>query len=801
MISRHGVATDPDKTAKVATWPVPTNKKETQQFLGFASYYRRFIKDFAKIAHPLHRLTEKTAFFVWTLECQGAFDELHERLCSAPVLAYPDFSKPFILDTDASNTGIGGVLSQVDDEGRERVIAYASRSLTKPECQYCVTRRELLAVVSFAQQFRPYLLCRRFTLRTDHGSLTWLRNFKEPEGQLARWLERLQELDFEVVHRKGTAHTNADSLSRLPCQQCGRSNHDGPVTTEVAALALQLPPSQAGDTLRHAQLADSTLAPILQGKESGTKPDFGSFTSSSKSVRRLLQIWEQLVVHQGVLCRQLKPTGGSPVTLQTVIPEALQEEVIKDLHEGAVGGHLGIGKTLGRLKERFYWPGHHDHVRDWCRKCAVCAQRKSPTTSLRATLQPIITSYPLQLVATDILCPLPESPSGNSYIIVVADYFTRYTEAYPIPNQEATTVARKLVDEFSLPEQLHSDQGRNFESAIISEVCKLLGVQKSRTTPYHPQSDGLVERFNRTLLNMLATAVYDRPFEWEQHLPRLCHAYNTSVHPTTGSSPFYLMFGRQARMPVDVMLGTATQTSCSIPQYVANLRNSLETAYEYVRSQMGHKQEQQRDRYNAKAHGKAFETGDQVWVHTPAVPRGRSKKLHRPWTGPFRVLEKLSKSVYRLQHVRTPRKRVTVHFNRLKPCHPDTRPPEPRTPSEQHPRVPPTSVPGAATGMGLELLDDDPMLVLPPPFRRPLTPPPQPVQLSGGESSASTPATPGATTASSPPVMTPRSASASPSPLPQLTSPSPLPAPTEQTRRYPQRDRAPPNRLCATYKL
>ena len=167
VISRDGVATDPDKTAKVATWPAPTTKKETQQFLGFAGYYRRFLRDFAQIARPLYRLTEETASFVWTPECQDAFDKLRERLCSATLLAYPDFQKPFILDTDASNTGIGGVLSQLDDEGREQVIGYASRLLTKPECQYCITRRELLAVVTFIQHYRPYLVCRRFTLRTD----------------------------------------------------------------------------------------------------------------------------------------------------------------------------------------------------------------------------------------------------------------------------------------------------------------------------------------------------------------------------------------------------------------------------------------------------------------------------------------------------------------------------------------------------------------------------------------------------------------------------------------------------------
>ena len=244
---------------------------------------------------------------------------------------------------------------------------------------------------------------------------------------------------------------------------------------------------------------------------------------------------------------------------------------------------MGADKTLGRLRERFYWPGHYTDVRDWCHNCSACASRKTPAPKARAPLQSIVTSRPLELVATDILGPLPESPAGNSYILVVADYFTRYTEAYPLPNQEATTVARQLVDEFFLrfapPERLHSDQGRNFESAVIVEACKLLGIDKSRTTPYHPQSDGLVERFNRTLLNMLSTAVNDQPFQWEQNLRRLCFAYNTSVHPTTGFTPFSLMFGRQARMPLDIVLGAAPSPSATTaPEYVADLQSSLTTA-------------------------------------------------------------------------------------------------------------------------------------------------------------------------------------------------------------------------------
>ena len=176
IVSRDGIATDPEKTNKVECWPTPTSKKQVQQFLGLVSYYRRFIRGFATIAKPLHRLTEKTATFKWTTQCQEAFDYLKHCLVSAPILAFPNYSKPFVLDTDASDVGIGAVLSQVDDDGRERVIAYASRTLSKPERRYCVTRKELQSVVTFIRHFRPFLLGQKFTLRTDHGSLTWLSN-------------------------------------------------------------------------------------------------------------------------------------------------------------------------------------------------------------------------------------------------------------------------------------------------------------------------------------------------------------------------------------------------------------------------------------------------------------------------------------------------------------------------------------------------------------------------------------------------------------------------------------------------
>ena len=213
MISSEGVSTDPEKMRVVEEWPTPQCTKDVRSFIGLASYY--------SIAQLLHRLMEKNRVFQWTEDCEAAFQTLKKLLTRAPILAYPKEEEEFILDTDASSTGIETVLSPKHD-GVEKVIAYASRTMSKPERNYCVTRRELLAVVTFIKHFRHYLYGRHFTIRTDHGALRWLLKSRNPEGQIARWMEVLSAYDFTIQQQAGRIHQNADALSRMPCKQCGR---------------------------------------------------------------------------------------------------------------------------------------------------------------------------------------------------------------------------------------------------------------------------------------------------------------------------------------------------------------------------------------------------------------------------------------------------------------------------------------------------------------------------------------------------------------------------------------------------
>ena len=310
-------------------------------------------------------------------------------------------------------------------------------------------------------------------------------------------------------------------------------------------------------------MQDNTIGPVLRAKEQQNRPGSDIISACCTQTRKLFQLWDQLQVSKGILFRIFhSPDDSTANTSQLVVPTSLHSEVLEHIHAGSGGGHLGQTKTVQKLKSRFYWPGHYNDVMRWCSTCASCITRKSPTPKPKAPLHSISVRSPMQLVAVDLLGPFPQSPAGNSYILVTADYFTKWSEAYPLPNMEAVTVAAALTNEmffrFSPPEALHSDQGHQFDGHLIKEICRILQIRKSRTTLYHPQCDGLVEQFNRTLFSMLATSAKDNPLNWEQYIRPVCFAYNTSIHTSTGFTPFYLMYGREACLPVDLEFGVTS---------------------------------------------------------------------------------------------------------------------------------------------------------------------------------------------------------------------------------------------------
>jgi hypothetical protein len=727
VISEKGVSCDPKKISAVIDWPQPENKTQIKSFLGLVNYYRPYIPDCAEICQPLTELTKKKVRFRWNDECEKAFNLLKSKLTESPVLAYPSRDGIFILETDASAFGIAAILSQIQDK-REVVIAYASKALSASQQNYCTTMRELLAVVTFVRHFRHYLLGKRFEIRTDHASLVWLKNFKDADGMLSRWLSILFTFDFEIVHRKGSHMKHVDALSRSvknckhgQCVDCAPKKTDCVLSCHkialggskqstsrhiadgaVSGLELESPDNGSENTstfavesgtaisvntisnesescpltnwvgsfgkdeLRKLQLEDPCISVILLAKENDnipTKDDIKNFDSETKT---LCLHWELLTLHDGVLYKQMFSDFSTYHAL--ILPQVLRKDVFDQLHVKRISGHFGRDRTLEAVKKRFYWPNMSDSIKRWCVECDLCARCKPGPGVGKSPLQQFSVSRRFQVVAIDICGPLPISDSNNEYIMVVGDYFTKWKEAFAIPDQTAFTVADKLVTEvicrFGCPEQIHTDQGRNFTSKLFTEVCKFLEIDKTRTCPYRPQSDGLVERFMRTLKQMLSTFCYDNQNNWDEYLPYLMMAYRATEHSSTKCTPNMLMFGQETKMPLDLMYGSPPNQPefvCSV-RYVEWLQAANIKAYETAHRNILGAAKHQRNDHDKTSKIREFKEGDYVWRW---YPPNNNQKLELGWIGPYKIIIKRSSLVYAIQ--KDPNARIIhVHVDHLK---------------------------------------------------------------------------------------------------------------------------------------
>ena len=679
IVSRDGIHCDPSKIDVVRDWPSPNNLKELRSFLGLCSYYRRFIKDFAEVVVPLVNLTRKRVHFRWDARCEKAFNQIKEALTQAPILAYPISDATFILDTDASSHSVGAVLSQIQ-HGEEKVIAYASRTLRAGQRNYCTTKRELLAVIIFVKYFRHYLWGQKFHIRTDHASLTWLTNFKEPEGMLARWISILDTYDYQIEHRPGSKHGNADGLSRKTCHQCKRDEctHPEQVIQRVDGKDLKGNENSfvdwckqiSNEKIKHLQGMDLSISKFIALLQSypDRKPAWHDISRESREVKAMWVQWHNMFIENGLLYRRFRINDTLPWCNQLVAPIKLRKDIMRFVHDKRLAGHLGVNKTLHNVRSRFYWVGHKDDVKRWCRKCWVCASRKPRPGAKKAPLQQKPTGDRLERIAMDILGPLPQTVNGNIYILVASDYFSKWTQAWAIPDHTAMTIADKLVVDmflyFGSPLQIHTDQGRDFESKLFRELCHLLETEKTHTVPYRPQSDGQVERFNRTLLSMLSSFVNENQDNWDDILPYVMSAYRSTVQESTQCSPNLLFLGHEIRMPVDVIYGrTPREEVPSCPhEYVEWVRDAMGVAHTFAREQSRKTAERQKTYYDIKAESRKYKKGDWVWYFYPPIA---SRKLARGWTGPFMITQVLSDVNYKIQETPSSKPRI-VHIDQIK---------------------------------------------------------------------------------------------------------------------------------------
>ena len=658
VVSGQGIRMDPQKIGSIKDLPSPTNVTEIRSFIGAASYYRRFVKDFSKIAEPLTRLTKDKVEFKWTEEQQEAFEKIKQCLITQPVLCHYNPALPIELRTDACGYGLGAILLHEYPDKTKRVIAYASRLLQNAEKNYAITEQECLAIVWAIDKFKTYLQGTKFTVVTDHLALTWLKEKKQLTGRLMRWSLMLQTYDYEVVYKSGKHHKDADHLSRYPVINrisYGRrgtrqqlEDNENIDVQDTQSLEMEINRSEAPrfdeEILREAQATDEFCQQIRNNLEHN--PNFENM--------------DGILVENNPHNRSYGP--------RAVIPESIFDRVMYAVHDDPMSGHCGFRKTLWKFQQRYYIQHATRKVKKYVQTCHLCQTRKTPWTRRYGAMQPLqLVTRPFERIGIDTLGPFRRSNNGLEKIIVVTDYMTKWAIAKAIPRENATEIANMLIErvflQYGVPEVILSDRGQSFRTELMREIYQEFNTRHVTTTAYHPQTNGLTERFNKTLATMLSMYVSEHHRDWHTYLPYVVFAYNTTIQDSTGYSPFYLLHGIQARLWVDIM-----DSNPEIPntERFERLHEDRELAIAANRLAQG----RQKQQYDKNRYIQEFNPGDLVLVYRTRGYTGQTTKLRHPYEGPFRVIQRNSDLVYLLQNLnsrlRRPREEL-VHVSRMKP--------------------------------------------------------------------------------------------------------------------------------------
>lgn len=622
----------------INNFPIPKNKTDVKSFIGLCNFYRKFIKNFAQRAISLTNLTKGRGKKIeWNEEANEAFRDLKNALVSYPCLLLPDVDKSFTLHTDASDYAIGAVLSQVGDDGESHPVGFASRKLKDAEVRYSTFEREALAVVWGIQNYRHYLYGRQFKIFCDQKSLSYALKLKD-NGRIARWALALQNYDYEIIHTPGKENIPADALSRH-VNLC-----------ETVHSVESFPASR----IKELQKIDNKCNNILEKLET---------VSEIKSNK--LKFFKK----DNVLFCSVSDDLNVKSKHKLVIPETLISEILKLSHDSITVAHPGFKRTLFRIKKYYFWWGMNKHVDNYIKSCAVCIEKRGYKANQKAPIQRVeVGSYPFERVAMDAIGPLPITERGNKFILVIADYFSRFVEAYPVPNlttEEVCFTLEKFICTHGIPKHLTTDRGSSFLSEAIIKVYSKLGIIKHSTTSYHPSSDGLVERANGTIINSLKALVENTNDEWDKYIHFALLAYKSAIHSAIRDTPSHLVFGRDLVLPIDLFSAPVKRSYAEQRDFAMDLEVRLQTAFQLVKKNLLTAAEKQEKDRLKKFKDKNIRVGDLVFLYTPAIKPGESKKFGSRNRGIYRVKLQTSPVNFQISHVNNPLDTQNVHIDRL----------------------------------------------------------------------------------------------------------------------------------------
>lgn len=563
IIDQSGINVNPEKVAAIVNYPSPKSVRDVRRLLGMATWYNRFISNFASLTAPITNLLKKTQIkFVWTDEAEAALNSLKTALISAPVLSTPDFTKPFIIQTDASDKGVGAVLVQEEKEN-EKVICYMSQKLSVAQTKYTTTEKECLAVILAIEKFRPYIEGVKFTVITDHASLLWLTNLKDPTGRLARWALRLQQHDYTLIHRKGKFMVVPDSLSRV--------------------FSLE------------------------------TDNDVW-YNSLHEKIKHFPDHFSNFLIIDNLIYKNVRELNSSNFSWKLVVPQSMRNDILKQYHDEPISSHGGVRKTLSKIKTRYYWPGMAKEIKKYVKVCEICQTCKPVNYVLRGEMgQPKDPQAPWKMISVDLVGPLPRSKGGFSFILVVLDVYSKFVLLHPLKRATAETVIKFLEQNvflmFSVPSVVICDNGSQFIAKKFKDFLKDYNTRLWYTASYLPQANP-VERVNRSIKCALRGYVKDNHSTWCKFLPHVGCALRTAIHGATQFTPYYLNFGQEmATSGQDHLVDSTLET--------LNLRSSdrittLNKLRGKVKANLVKAYQEYSSRYNLRSRKITFEVGDLV---------------------------------------------------------------------------------------------------------------------------------------------------------------------------------------------
>jgi hypothetical protein len=625
ILSEQGLSTDPAKISAIEQWPIPQSVKDLRGFLGLAGYYRKFIRHFGILAKPLTELLKKDSLFIWTSVHQSAFEVLKAALSSAPVLALPDFSQPFHIETDASGNGVGAVLLQSGHP-----LAFLSKPLSPRNRGMSAYEKEYLAIVMAVDHWRHYLLQHEFVIHTDHRSLVHLNEQRLHTPWQQKAFTKLLGLRYKIQYRRGAENGVADALSRRqhPVEVLA-------ISSPVHDWLLELQQWYASDAAAQGLLAQLALQPA------------GS---------------SLFTLRNGVILFKHRIWLGSNKTLQT--------RVMLALHSSPIGGHSGAPVTLQKIRQLFYWPSMRADILQFVQACVVCTQAKPDRSKYPGLLQPLpVPKASWEVISMDFVEGLPSSGSVNA-ILVVVDKFSKFAHFVPLRHPfTAESVAKLFLDHIyrlhGLPVAIISDRDRVFTSKFWQTLFRLAGVELRMSSAYHPQTDGQTERVNQCLETFLRCFIHACPRRWSHWLSAAEFWYNSSPHSALGRSPFEVLYGYPPRH-----LGLDISSATAVPS-ISDWLHERELMHSLIHQHLLRAQQRMKKQADKGRLDRTFQVGDAVFLKLQpyvqsSIARRSSQKLAFRFFGPFRVLERIGNVAYRLDLPASSSVHPVFHVSQLK---------------------------------------------------------------------------------------------------------------------------------------